>query len=104
MVDIDLEQFFDRVHHDKLLGRLAQRVRDKRVLKLVRAFLNVGVMEQGLVSPTTEGTPQGGPCRPSCPTSCWTNWTESWSDGATASAGTPMTATYTCAANGQDGG
>ncbi|MCH7620625.1 MAG: transposase [Chloroflexi bacterium] len=59
-----MEQFFDRVHHDKLLGRLAQRVRDKRVLKLVRAFLNAGVMEQGLVSPTTEGTPQGGPLSP----------------------------------------
>ncbi len=64
VVDIDLEQFFDRVHHDKLLGRLAQRVRDKRVLKLIRAFLNAGVMEQGLVSPTTEGTPQGGPLSP----------------------------------------
>ena len=64
VVDIDLEQFFDRVHHDKLLGRLAQRVKDKRVLKLIRAFLNAGVIEQGLVSPTTEGTPQGGPLSP----------------------------------------
>lgn len=64
VVDIDLEQFFDRVHHDKLLGRLAQRVKDRRVLKLIRAFLNAGVMEQGLVSPTTEGTPQGGPLSP----------------------------------------
>ncbi len=64
VVDIDLEQFFDRVHHDKLLGRLAQRVKDKRVLKLIRAFLNAGVMEQGLVIPTTEGTPQGGPLSP----------------------------------------
>lgn len=64
VVDLDLEKFFDRVHHDKLIGRLAQRVRDKRMLKLIRAFLNAGVMEKGLVSPTTEGTPQGGPLSP----------------------------------------
>ena len=64
VVDIDLEKFFDGVNHDRLMGRLAQRVRDKRVLKLIRAFLNAGVMEQGLVSPTTEGTPQGGPLSP----------------------------------------
>ena len=64
VVDIDLEKFFDRVHHDKLLGGMAQRVRDKRMLKLIRAFLNAGVMEKGLVSPTTEGTPQGGPLSP----------------------------------------
>ena len=63
-MDIDLEKFFDRVHHDKLLGRMGQRVRDKRMLKLIRAFLNAGVMEKGLVSPTTEGTPQGGPLSP----------------------------------------
>ena len=64
VVDIDLEKFFDRVNHDRLMGRLAQRVRDKRVLRLIRAFLNAGVMEKGLVSPTTEGTPQGGPLSP----------------------------------------
>jgi len=64
VVDLDLEKFFDRVHHDRLLGRLAQRVKDKRMLKLIRAFLNAGVMEKGLVSPTTEGTPQGGPLSP----------------------------------------
>ena len=64
VVDIDLENFFDRVNHDRLMGRLAQRVRDKRVLKLIRAFLNAGVMENGLVSPTREGTPQGGPLSP----------------------------------------
>ena len=63
-MDIDLEKFFDRVHHDKLLGRMAQRVRDKRMLKLIRAFLNAGVMEKGLMSPATEGTPQGGPLSP----------------------------------------
>jgi RNA-directed DNA polymerase len=64
VVDLDLEKFFDRVNHDKLMGRMAKRVADKRVLKLTRAFLNAGVMESGLVSPTDEGTPQGGPLSP----------------------------------------
>jgi len=63
-VDLDLEKFFDRVNHDKLMGRIAQRVEDKRLLKLIRAFLNAGVMEEGLVSPSVEGTPQGGPLSP----------------------------------------
>ena len=63
-VDFDLEKFFDRVNHDKLMGAIAKRVEDKRVLKLIRAFLNAGVMEGGLVSPSVEGTPQGGPLSP----------------------------------------
>ena len=58
-VDIDLEKFFDRVNHDILMGRIAKRVYDKRMLTLIRTFLNAGVMENGLVSPTDEGTPQG---------------------------------------------
>ena len=49
-VDFDLEKFFDRVNHDKLMGRIARRVGDKRLLKLIRAFLNAGVMENGLVN------------------------------------------------------
>lgn len=64
VVDIDLEKFFDRVNHDILMGLVAKRVADKRVLKLIRAFLNAGVLEGGLVSPTEEGTPQGGPLSP----------------------------------------
>ena len=64
VVDIDLEKFFDRVNHHRLMDRIAQRVADKRLLKLIRAWLNAGVMENGLVSPTTEGTPQGGPLSP----------------------------------------
>jgi RNA-directed DNA polymerase len=63
-VDLDLEKFFDRVNHDKLMGQIAKRVEDKRLLKLMRAFLNAGVMENGLVSPSVEGTPQGGPLSP----------------------------------------
>ncbi len=63
-VDLDLEKFFDRVNHDKLMGQIAKRVADKRLLKLIRAFLNAGVMENGLVGLSAEGTPQGGPLSP----------------------------------------
>src|SRR6266850_7107748 len=64
VVDLDLEKFFDRVNHDSLMARVAARATDKRVLKLIRAFLKAGVMEDGLVSPVDEGTPQGGPLSP----------------------------------------
>jgi RNA-directed DNA polymerase len=64
VVDLDLEKFFDRVNHDILMGLVAKRVTDKRILKLIRSFLTAGVLEGGLVSPTEEGTPQGGPLSP----------------------------------------
>src|SRR5216683_1278485 len=64
VVDIDLEKFFDRVNHDILMGLVAKRVADKRVLKLIRGFLTAGVLMDGLVGPTEEGTPQGGPLSP----------------------------------------
>lgn len=64
VVDIDLSKFFDRVNHDRLMARLATRIKDKRVLKLVRGFLTAGVMIGGLEEPTEEGTPQGGPLSP----------------------------------------
>jgi len=64
VVDIDLEKFFDRVNHDILMGLVAKRVADKRILKLIRGFLTAGVLADGLVGPTEEGTPQGGPLSP----------------------------------------
>ena len=64
VVDIDLEKFFDRVNQDRLMARVAERVSDKRVLTLIRALLRAGVLEDGLVRPTEEGTPQGGPLSP----------------------------------------
>jgi group II intron reverse transcriptase/maturase len=63
-VDIDLEKFFDRVNHDMLMARVARVVKDKKVLKLIRAYLNSGVMVEGVVIDTDEGTPQGGPLSP----------------------------------------
>jgi RNA-directed DNA polymerase len=63
-VDLDLEKFFDQVSHDKLMAKIAERISDKRMLKLIRTFLTAGVMEGGLVSPVDEGTPQGGPLSP----------------------------------------
>ena len=64
VVEMDLDKFFDRVNHDKLMGILAKRIADKRTLKLIRSYLNSGIMEGGLVSPRTEGTPQGSPLSP----------------------------------------
>jgi len=64
VVDMDLEKFFDRVNHDVLMSRLARRVKDKRILKLIRVFLQAGIMEGGVTSPRSEGTPQGGPISP----------------------------------------
>lgn len=64
VVDIDLEKFFDKVNHDMLMARVARRVKDKKILLLIRKYLQSGVMEDGLVKATEEGTPQGGPLSP----------------------------------------
>lgn len=64
VVDMDLEKFFDRVNHDILMARLARHVKDKRLLRIVRAFLNAGIMQNGVCQSREEGTPQGGPLSP----------------------------------------
>lgn len=64
VVDIDLESFFDRVNHDVLMGRLAKRIQDKRMLRLLRSYLNAGIMVEGVVMARDSGTPQGGPMSP----------------------------------------
>ena len=64
VVDVDLDSFFDRVNHDKLMFRVARRVADKRLLRLVRRYLETGVMADGVRQPTGEGTPQGSPLSP----------------------------------------
>src|ERR1017187_6584551 len=82
-VDFDLEKFFDRVNHDKLMGAIAKRVEDRRLWKLIRAFLNAGVMEGGLVSPSVEGTLQGGPLSPLLSNLVLDELDRGWSDVAT---------------------
>jgi RNA-directed DNA polymerase len=64
VVDMDLEKFFDKVNHDRLMSRIAYRISDKKILKLIRAYLNAGVMDKGVVTPNDIGTPQGGPLSP----------------------------------------
>lgn len=64
VVDVDLERFFDRVNHDVLMGRVARRVGDQRILGLIRRYLEAGIMEDGVVQASEEGTPQGGPLSP----------------------------------------
>ena len=64
VVDIDLAKFFDRVNHDRLMARVAARIPDRRVLRLIRSYLTAGVLYNGLVETSVEGTPQGGPLSP----------------------------------------
>jgi len=105
VVDIDLEKFFDRVNHDILMARLARRVGDRRLLRIVRRFLEAGMMQGGVSSERHEGTPQslpsgltGGaaPCRRSWPIFFSTTWTGSSSGAATPSAAMPTTAMSMC--------
>ena len=70
VVDLDLEKFFDRVNHDVLMARVAGKVKDRRVLQLIRRYLEAGLMEGGVASARTEGTPQGGPLSRCCRTFC----------------------------------
>ena len=77
VVDLDLEKVFDRVNHDKLMGQIANRVEDKRLLKLIRAFLNAGVMEMDWSAPAWKALRKEAHFRRCCPTWCSTNSTES---------------------------
>ena len=86
VVDLDLDSFFDRVQHDALMARVARRVQDKKVLRLLRRSLEAGVMAESVRQATGEGTPQGSPSRRCLATSCSTTSTASWSGAATASA------------------
>ena len=99
VVDLDLEKFFDRVNHDILMGRLARRIGDKRLLRIIRRFLEAGMMQGGRVRRgATRGRRKAGRSRRCWPTCCWTTWTRNWKSAATASAATPTTATFMCAA------
>ena len=94
-----LGEVFRSSNHDKLMAQIAKRVEDKRLLKLIRAFLNAGVMENGLVSPSVEGTPQEVLFRPCSAISCSMHSTASWRVGDIDMFATQMTATSMCAAN-----
>ena len=96
VVDMDLEKFFDRVNHDILMSRLARRIKDKRILRLIRRFLQAGMMEGGLVSPRTEGTPQGGPLSPLLSNILLDELDRNWSDAGTASCVMPTIAIFMC--------
>jgi hypothetical protein len=96
IVDIDPEKFFDRVCHDRLLSRLAQRITDKRVLKLIRAFLQAGILEDGLMTIPTEGTLQDSPLAPFLSNVVWTSWTRNSRTAGTGSVGIRMIAISTC--------
>ena len=94
---ISMENFFDRVNHDVLMSRVARVVSDVRVLKLIRRFLEAGMMREGLVQARKEGTPQGGPLSPLLSNILLRTWTGSWKGASSRFAASRMTATSTCA-------
>ena len=93
---MDLEKFFDRVNHDILMSRLARRIEDKRILDLIRRYLQAGMMEDGLVSARTEGTPQGGPLSPLLSNILLDELDKELERRGHRSSATPTTATSTC--------
>jgi RNA-directed DNA polymerase len=93
---VDLEKFFDRVNHDVLMARLAKRVGDKRLLRVIRRYLEAGVLADGVVVERHEGTPQGGPLSPLLANVLLDEVDRCWSGAVTALCATPMTAMCTC--------
>ena len=91
VVDIDITKFFDHVNHDILMGRIAEVIRDKRVLHLIGKYLRRGAMVEGLVEASEEGTPQGGPLSPLLANIYLDDWIRNWIGGGIAIAGTRMT-------------
>lgn len=104
VIDMDLEKFFDRVNHDIMMSRLARKIEDKRVLRLIRRYLQAGLFEGGLTSPRTEGTPQGGPLSPLLSNILLDELTRNWNAAATPSVAMPTTATSTCRHNDRENG
>ncbi|MFN8658567.1 MAG: reverse transcriptase domain-containing protein [Candidatus Obscuribacterales bacterium] len=99
VVDIDLEKFFDRVNHDVLMNRVTKRISDKRVHKLIRAYLNAGALEGGLTSASKEGYHKADRFRRYSQTCCLMNLTENWNDGTFTLCDTQMTAISTLRVN-----
>jgi len=95
VVDMDLEKFFDRVNHDILMVKLAGRIGDKRVLRIIRRYLQAGIMVNGVVQERWEGTPQGVHYPRCSATFFWMNWIRSWNGEDTGFAGTPMMRIFT---------
>ena len=93
-VDVDLKQFFDTVNHDALMVRIARKVRDKRLLKLIGAYLRDGVLVDGLIQPIRLGVSQGGPLSPLLANTCWTIWTKNWRNGGIILCDMPMTSSF----------
>ncbi len=101
---MDLEKFFDRVNHDIFMARVARQVKDKRVLLLIRRYLQAGILDGGLVSQRTEGTPQGGPLSPLLSNILLDDLDKELEKRGQRSAGTPTTATSMCGRNGRESG
>lgn len=94
VVDLDLEKFFDRVNHDVLMARVARKIEDKRVLRLIRRYLQSGIMEGGVEECAERVRRKADHCRRCSQTSCWMIWTRNSRDGGIGSAGTRTTATF----------
>ena len=97
VVDVDLSKFFDRVNHDILIDRLSKRVNDTGIIRLVRAYLNAGIMDGGVVIERVKGRRKAARSRRCWPTCCWTKWIVSLNAEGIALPATLMTATFMCA-------